>query len=88
MVTGYGLQAAIGQSAPWDHDGQEHSTRKTSPIHSVAGVETAVLLLHGEKDERMNVGQAIGLWRGLKRRASERGREGAQLVIYPREPHG
>ncbi|KAF9467818.1 Alpha/Beta hydrolase protein [Collybia nuda] len=82
------LETEIGQSAPWDHDGREQSIRKTSPIHSVAGVETAVLLLHGEKDERMNVGQAVGLWRGLKRRASERGREGAQLVIYPREPHG
>lgn len=59
-----------------------------SPIHSVARVSTAVLILHGEKDERVPVGQAVGLWRGLKRKASERGKEAAQLVLYPREPHG
>ncbi|KAF8068855.1 Alpha/Beta hydrolase protein [Lyophyllum atratum] len=82
------LEAEIGQSAPWDCDDLEHSMRKTSPIHSVAGVTTAVLILHGEKDERVPVSQGIGLWRGLKRRASERGREAAQLVLYPREPHG
>lgn len=81
-------QTELGQSAPWDCDGHERSTRKTSPIHSVAGVTTAVLILHGEKDERVPVGQAIGLWRGLSRRASERGKKAAQLVIYPREPHG
>ncbi|KAG6830818.1 hypothetical protein H0H87_006991 [Tephrocybe sp. NHM501043] len=82
------LETEIGQSAPWDCDGQERSIRKTSPIHCVAGVTTAVLILHGEKDERVPVGQAIGLWRGLKRRASERAKEAAQLVLYPREPHG
>ncbi|RDB29887.1 putative peptidase YuxL [Hypsizygus marmoreus] len=82
------LETEIGQSAPWGCDGLERSTRKTSPIHCVAGVATAVLILHGERDERVPVGQAIGLYRGLKRRASERGKQSAQLVIYPREPHG
>jgi len=51
-------------------------------------VSTAVLILHGEKDERVPIGQAIGLYRGLQRKASERGKEGTVLVIYPREPHG
>ncbi|KAJ7272079.1 Alpha/Beta hydrolase protein [Mycena haematopus] len=82
------LEVAIGGSAPWDHDAPEKSERKTSPIHSVAGVSTAVLILHGDKDERVPVGQAIGFWRGLKRRAAARGREAAELVVYPREPHG
>ncbi|KAJ7745449.1 Alpha/Beta hydrolase protein [Mycena maculata] len=82
------LEAAIGQSTPWDHDAPGESTRKTSPIHSVSGVSTAVLILHGDKDERVPLGQAIGFWRGLKRRAADRGKEAAELVIYPREPHG
>ncbi|KAF5379112.1 hypothetical protein D9615_005874 [Tricholomella constricta] len=82
------LETEIGQSAPWDSDGRERFVRKTSPIHCVAGVTTAVLILHGEKDERVPVSQGLGLWRGLKRRAAERGREAAQLVLYPREPHG
>ncbi|KAJ7347016.1 Alpha/Beta hydrolase protein [Mycena albidolilacea] len=82
------LEVAIGGSTPWDHDAPEKSERKTSPVHSVAGVSTAVLILHGERDERVPVGQAIGFWRGLKRRAVDRGKEAAELVIYPREPHG
>ncbi|KAJ6489519.1 Alpha/Beta hydrolase protein [Mycena vitilis] len=82
------LETAIGQSTPWDHDAPEKSERKTSPVHSVAGVSTAVLILHGDKDERVPVGQAIGFWRGLKRRGADRGKEAAQLVVYPREPHG
>ncbi|KAJ6625782.1 Alpha/Beta hydrolase protein [Mycena sp. CBHHK59/15] len=82
------LEIAIGQSTPWDHDAPEASTRKTSPVHSVSGVSTAVLILHGDKDERVPLGQAVGFWRGLKRRAAKRGREAAELVIYPREPHG
>ncbi|KAJ6594296.1 Alpha/Beta hydrolase protein [Mycena capillaripes] len=82
------LETAIGQSTPWDHDAPEKSERKTSPIHSVSGVSTAVLMLHGENDERVPVGQSLGFWRGLKRRAADRGKEAAELVIYPREPHG
>ncbi|KAL0946508.1 hypothetical protein HGRIS_012724 [Hohenbuehelia grisea] len=61
---------------------------KRSPIHGVSDVSTAVLMLHGERDERVPLGQAIGFWRGLKRKASERGQEAAELVVYPREPHG
>ncbi|KAJ7451763.1 Alpha/Beta hydrolase protein [Mycena galericulata] len=82
------LETAIGQSTPWDQDAANESTRKASPIHSVFGVTTAVLILHGDKDERVPLGQAVGFWRGLKRRAADRGKEAVELVVYPREPHG
>ncbi|KAF7376472.1 Peptidase-S9 domain-containing protein [Mycena sanguinolenta] len=82
------LEAAIGGRVPWDHDAPEKCERKTSPIHCVEGVSTAVLLLHGMEDERVPVGQSIGFWRGLKRRAAARGKEAAELVVYPRESHG
>ncbi|KAF8199808.1 Alpha/Beta hydrolase protein [Mycena galopus ATCC 62051] len=82
------LEFAIGGIAPWDHDAPEKSERRSSPIHCVAGVSTAVLCMHGDKDERVPMGQSIGFWRGLKRRAADRGKEAAELVIYPREPHG
>ncbi|KAJ7497682.1 Alpha/Beta hydrolase protein [Mycena latifolia] len=82
------LETAIGQRTPWDHDAPEESIRKTSPIHSVSGVSTAVLILHGDEDERVPLGQSIGFWRGLKRRAADRGKEAAELVVYPRETHG
>ncbi|KAJ7041032.1 Alpha/Beta hydrolase protein [Mycena alexandri] len=73
------VMAALEQSTPWDHDAPEGSERKTSPVHSVAGVTTAILIIHGDKDDRVPVGQAIGFWRGLKRRA--------ELVVSPREAH-
>ncbi|KAJ3823948.1 Alpha/Beta hydrolase protein [Lentinula raphanica] len=79
------LEKAIGRRDPWDC---ETHHRSLSPVHRVDGVSTAVLILHGEKDERVPVGQAIGLYRGLQRRACERGKRGTELVIYPREPHG
>ncbi|KAJ7071980.1 Alpha/Beta hydrolase protein [Mycena amicta] len=84
------LEAAIGGSPPWNTSPSFVSTseRRTSPIHSVGGVSTACLILHGDKDERVPLGQSIGFWRGLKRCASDRGKEGAELVVYPREPHG
>ncbi|KAJ7282863.1 Alpha/Beta hydrolase protein [Mycena rebaudengoi] len=77
------LEAAIGQSVPWDHDHPEKSTRKTSPVHSISGVTTAVLILHGDKDERVPLGQAVGFWRGLKRRAADRGKEGRRTSRLP-----
>lgn len=73
---------AISGHDPWG------SKRKSSPIHEVAAVDTAVLILHGEKDERVPVGQSVGFWRGLKRKATERGKKTAELIVYPREPHG
>lgn len=85
------LQVAIGQSPPWLHPRSTStftSERKTSPIHNVEGVTTAILILHGEKDERVPLGQARGFYWGLKRCAAPKGRETAQLVVYPREPHG
>ena len=85
------LQVAIGRSPPWLHPNSSStftSERKISPIHNVGGVTTAILILHGEKDERVPLGQARGFYRGLKRFAAPKGREAAQLVVYPREPHG
>ncbi|ETW78103.1 hypothetical protein HETIRDRAFT_454145 [Heterobasidion irregulare TC 32-1] len=89
------LEIAIGQSDPWTTGGSGavdggtgHGFRKASPVHDLHGVTTATLILHGERDERVPVGQAIGLYRGLKRVAAPEGRERAQLVLYPREPHG
>ncbi|KAF7315808.1 Peptidase-S9 domain-containing protein [Mycena indigotica] len=84
------LEGAIGGSIPWkDFDKFiPTSERKTSPVHSVGGVTTACLILHGDRDERVPLGQSIGFWRGLKRCAAQRGKDGAELVVYPREPHG
>ena len=76
-------QSDLGGSAPWTPG--ERVDLKGSPIRHVEGVETAVLILHGEKDERVPVSQAVSFMRGLRRESKYP--ERAQLVIYPREKH-
>jgi len=62
------------------------SDRRNDPINHVKDIETAVLIIHGEKDERVPVGQAVGFYRGLRRMSKYPDRQ--ELVVYPREPHG
>ncbi len=56
---------------------------KSSPITYVKNVKTPTLLLQGEADETDPIGQSQQFYRGLKRYGVD-----AELVIYPREPHG
>ncbi|KAF8587762.1 alpha/beta-hydrolase [Ramaria rubella] len=55
------------------------------PIRHVKDVETAILILHGELDIRVPVGQGIGFHRGLRRMSKYPDRH--TLVLYPREDH-
>ncbi|MFO8060929.1 MAG: S9 family peptidase [Bacillota bacterium] len=55
--------------------------RKYSPITYANQVNTPTLIIHGERDECCNVGQAMELHRALRDRVPVR------LVIYPREGH-
>jgi dipeptidyl aminopeptidase/acylaminoacyl peptidase len=56
---------------------------KSSPITFVKNVKTPTLLLQGEDDETDPIGQSQQFYRGLKRYGVP-----AELVLYPREPHG
>ncbi|KAL0565191.1 hypothetical protein V5O48_016835, partial [Marasmius crinis-equi] len=85
------LEMAISGVDPWTPN------RNQNPMNLVEHVplQTAILILHGEKDERVPVGQAVGFYRGVVRaRAEARDGEGGQgegsveLVVYPREGHG
>jgi dipeptidyl aminopeptidase/acylaminoacyl peptidase len=65
-------------------------SEKTLPLYMarsamthVDKVTTPTLILHGANDERVPVGQAQELYRGLK----DRGKS-TELVFYPREGHG
>ncbi|MSP13849.1 MAG: S9 family peptidase [Chloroflexi bacterium] len=53
-----------------------------SPINYVSAVQTATLILHGEQDKEVPVGQAIAFYRALKFLGVE-----TQMVIYPRAGH-
>jgi dipeptidyl aminopeptidase/acylaminoacyl peptidase len=54
-----------------------------SAMSHIDKVTTPTLILHGANDERVPVGQAYELYRGLK----DRGKM-TELVFYPREGHG
>jgi dipeptidyl aminopeptidase/acylaminoacyl peptidase len=54
-----------------------------SAVLHAGRVTTPVLILHGESDVRVPIGQPMEFYRALK----ERGKI-AELVFYPREPHG
>lgn len=54
-----------------------------SAMSHIDKVTTPTLILHGAQDERVPVGQALELYRGLK----DRGKP-TELVFYPREGHG
>jgi len=56
---------------------------KSSPMTFVKNARTPTLLLQGEEDETDPVGQSQQFYRGLKRYGVD-----ADLVLYPREPHG
>lgn len=67
------------------HD-SPHSNRKgydeRSPITSVRNCRTPTLLLHGELDSGVPVGQAYEFFNGLKDAGVE-----TEMVVYPRERH-
>ncbi|KAF8574917.1 alpha/beta-hydrolase [Ramaria rubella] len=76
------FEAELGGAAPW-----LGATARLAgdPIRHVKDVETAVLILHGERDPRVNPGQGVGFHRGLRRMS--RYPERHTLVLYPREEH-
>ncbi|KAH7102705.1 alpha/beta-hydrolase [Auriculariales sp. MPI-PUGE-AT-0066] len=76
------FEAGLGGNPPWDIT----TNKRNDPVNHVKDVETAVLIIHGEKDERVPVGQAVGYYRGLRRMSKYPDRH--ELVVYPREPHG
>jgi dipeptidyl aminopeptidase/acylaminoacyl peptidase len=65
---------------PWN-DTTEY--RKRSAMTFIKNARTPTLILHGQADLRVPVGQAQQLYVGLKKNGVP-----AQLVFYPREPHG
>ncbi|CAN5494255.1 S9 family peptidase [soil metagenome] len=76
------FEQRLGGGNPYDSTGP-HEFDKWSPISYVHRATTPTLILHGEKDERVPVSQAIFMHRGLRKYGCE-----TEMVIYPREPHG
>jgi dipeptidyl aminopeptidase/acylaminoacyl peptidase len=94
-VVGAGLSNAVSYWGTADivsqrerlHGGTPWEARKMydeqSPLTFLPQVKTPTLIFHGEKDERVPVGQSLETYRTLKRLGIT-----TQLVIYPDQGHG
>ncbi|MEZ4457891.1 MAG: prolyl oligopeptidase family serine peptidase [Gemmatimonadales bacterium] len=65
---------------PWD---DEQAYRRASAMTFIKQARTPTLILHGQQDTRVPVGQAQELYMGLKKNDVP-----VELVFFPREPHG
>ncbi len=54
-----------------------------SPMYHVAKAKTPLLILHGQRDDRVPPGQAYEFYNAMKRQKVP-----AKMVVYPRTPHG
>jgi len=75
------LDASLGGSFGWEGPGP-HRHDQLSPISYAAKAAAPVLILHGENDTNVPVGQAMYFHRALTHFGTEH-----ELVIYPRENH-
>ena len=66
----------------WSYDEPELVWER-SPMAHVDNANTPLLIVHGEKDDRVPIAQAWELYTALR----VKGRT-VEFVIYPREPHG
>ena len=74
-------EAGLGGSCGWESPGP-HRHHQLSPISYASKVRTLVLIVHGQDDTNVPVGQAVYFHRVLSRYGVEH-----ELVIYPREGH-
>ncbi|WP_406313627.1 S9 family peptidase [Streptosporangium sp. NBC_01639] len=83
LATGeYGrLEAGLGGSCGWEGAGP-HRHDQVSPISYASKIHTPVLILHGEDDTNVPIGQATYFHRALRTYGVEH-----EFVVYPREGH-
>jgi dipeptidyl aminopeptidase/acylaminoacyl peptidase len=86
LVSAYGTSdegAYLGRLAVGDelHEAWDAFDAR-SPIRSAGSIETPLLILHGERDDRCDIGQAEQLFATLRRRRRE-----VELVRYPGASH-
>jgi dipeptidyl aminopeptidase/acylaminoacyl peptidase len=90
-ISDWGLQAGVGElglqeaglggSCGWNGTGP-HRHQQLSPISYASQVRTPVLIVHGEEDTNVPVGQAVYFHRALCQFGVEH-----EFVMYPREGH-
>ena len=81
-ASGASSDAALGGSSGWEGPGP-HRHDQLSPISYASQIRTPVLILHGEQDTNVPLGQAMYFHRALRHFGVEH-----EFVVYPREGHG
>jgi dipeptidyl aminopeptidase/acylaminoacyl peptidase len=76
------FEADLSGSTGWEGPGP-HRHDQLSPISYASKISTPVLILHGQDDTNVPLGQATYFHRALSRFGVEH-----ELVVYPREGHG
>ncbi|GAA1962394.1 S9 family peptidase [Kitasatospora viridis] len=76
------MDAVLGGGTGWKGPGP-HLHDRNSPISYASRIRTPVLILHGEEDTNVPLGQAVHFHRALRRFGVEH-----EFVVYPREGHG
>ena len=75
-------EAELAGGTPWTSKPSNTKVRDASPIWHMKQITTPLLVLHGEKDARIPISQAIAFYRGcLHHKIS------CEMVFYPREGH-
>ncbi|HEX3646883.1 MAG TPA: S9 family peptidase [Pseudonocardiaceae bacterium] len=76
------FEMALAGTAGWDGPGP-HRHDELSPISYVSSIHTPVLIVHGEQDTNVPLGQAQYFHRALVHFGVDH-----EFVVYPREGHG
>jgi dipeptidyl aminopeptidase/acylaminoacyl peptidase len=76
------FEAALGGSFGWEGAGP-HPHDRLSPVSYASKIHTPVLILQGEQDTNVPLGQAVYFHRALRHFGVEH-----EFVVYPREGHG
>ena len=76
------FQADLAGAEPWMSNVRSTKARHGSPIWHMKDNKTPILILHGEKDVRVPLTQAIAFRRGCERLGIP-----FEMAVYPREGH-
>jgi dipeptidyl aminopeptidase/acylaminoacyl peptidase len=86
IASEYGTSDLGGHMADAEYGADPHADpelyRRLSPLTRVADIAAPLLILHGERDDRCDLGQAEELFTALRRLRRE-----VQMVIYPGSSH-
>lgn len=75
----------------WVREMTEQMTQRNSPHHHVGNIRTPMLVIHGDKDYRVPIGEGLRLWYELLSQsglpAADDGISAHQFLYYPSEGH-